>query len=59
LIFLGFKIGQRWLEAVMDSWGSYFVPVPNIDLVTEADKKEILAINGKIHDEMLNLLELK
>ena len=34
-------------------------PVPNIDLVTEADKKEILAINGKIHDEMLNLLELK
>jgi hypothetical protein len=28
LIFLGFKIGQRWLEAVMQSWGSYFVPVP-------------------------------
>ena len=23
------------------------------------DKKEILASNGKIHDEMLNLLELK
>ena len=28
MIFLGFKIGQRWLEAVMHSWGSYFVPVP-------------------------------
>jgi len=28
LIFLGFKIGQRWLEAVMHCWGSYFVPVP-------------------------------
>ena len=30
MIFLGFKIGQRWLEAVMHSWGSYFVPVPNL-----------------------------
>jgi len=29
LIFLGFEIGQRWPEAVMHSWGSYFVPVPN------------------------------
>jgi len=30
MIFLGFKIEQRWLEAVMDSWGSYFVPVPYV-----------------------------
>ena len=28
LILLGFEIGQRWPEAVMHSWGSYFVPVP-------------------------------
>ncbi len=25
---MGFEIGQRWPEAVMHSWGSYFVHVP-------------------------------
>ena len=27
-MLLGFKIGQRWPEAVMHSCGSCFVPVP-------------------------------
>jgi hypothetical protein len=27
-MLLGFEIGQRWPEAVMHSYGSYFVPVP-------------------------------
>ena len=28
MILLGFEIGQRWPEAMMHSWGSYFIPVP-------------------------------
>jgi hypothetical protein len=28
-MLLGFEIGQRWPEAVMHEWRSYFVPVPN------------------------------
>jgi len=31
---LGFEIGQRRLEAVMHSWGSYFVHVPKLDITT-------------------------
>jgi len=31
LIFLGFEIVQRWPEAVMHSWGSYFGHVPKDD----------------------------
>jgi hypothetical protein len=44
-MLLGFEIGQRWSEAVMNSWGSYFVSVPQEGKIMPVSGKELASLD--------------
>jgi hypothetical protein len=44
-MLLGFEIGQRWSEAVMHSWGSYFVSVPQEGKIMPVSGKELASLD--------------